>query len=81
MMLVTAIRKNYERFTRREVVGMIAARQLQGMIGNPSKYDFEGMVHANMINKCPITADLVKGKTIRKPPQRVITDCLNPIRV
>ncbi len=31
------------------------ARRLQGMIGNPTEREFEGIVHEKLIANCPIT--------------------------
>ena len=59
-----------------------------GLIGNPSKNDFKGLVSNNMITNCPITTaaitnarnifgkDLasVRGKTVRWAPAPVVGD-------
>ncbi len=54
-MLVNTMRANFEGFTRREVEKANEARRLQGMIGNPTKREFAGMVHEKLITNCPVT--------------------------
>ncbi len=43
-MLVNTIQANFEGFTRHEVEKANEAQRLQGMISNPTKRDFAGMV-------------------------------------
>ena len=92
---VQTIRGNYDGFTRREVEEARAAREAQGMMGHPTDRDFLGMVRANMIHNCPVTAsaaenanrifgpDLagVRGRTVRRPPEAVRTDYVQLPRV
>jgi hypothetical protein len=54
-MLVNMVRANFEGFTRREAEKAYDARRLQGMIGNPTKSEFAGMVCDNLITNCPVT--------------------------
>ena len=62
--------------------------KLQSMIGSPPQKDFEGMVHHNLIKDCPVShrdvtnakkifglgLAVVRGKIVRKKPERVVTD-------
>ncbi len=64
------------------------ARQAMGMIGNPSKEDFKGMVRGNMIQNCPVTPTAItnvravfgwdlpnlRGKTVRRTPAPVVSE-------
>ena len=50
--LVTTIKENFERFTKKQVEGAIKAHCFQAMLGHPSRKDFKSMVHANLIAKC-----------------------------
>ena len=69
------------RFTKNDIEQAIAEWQLQGMLENPSKYDYVGMVYANLVANCPITINNrkqpdagLRGKTVWQNPERVITD-------
>ena len=42
--LVQTVRSNYEGFTKKDIKAAKAARQLQGMICNPSEKDYGGIV-------------------------------------
>ena len=55
--LVTTIRENFKGYTKKQVEGAIKAHYLQAMLGYPSKKDFKGMVHANLIANCPMTPE------------------------
>ena len=75
----------------REVLEAKEARCVMGIIGNPSKRDFKGMVSGNMIRNCPVTTDAitnasaifcpdlasVRGKTVRRMPEQVVGDYLS----
>ena len=88
VMVVDTICKKYEGYPKQEVERAIAARHLQAMIGSPSQSDIEGMVCANMIHDtnlklsgCQCSHDIigknlidVRGKTVRKKPERVEVD-------
>ncbi len=54
-MLVNTVQANFEGFTRREMEKEYEAQRLQGMIGNPTKKEFTGMVHEKLITNCPVT--------------------------
>ena len=80
--------QNYEGYAKKEVLEAKEARRAMGLIGNPSKNDFKGMVSNNMIANYPITTtaiinaciifgpDLVslRGKTMRWAPALVVAD-------
>jgi hypothetical protein len=59
--LVQTVRQNYEGYTRRMVLEAKEARRAMGMIGNPSKEDFKGMVRGNMVKNCPVTPDAINN--------------------
>jgi hypothetical protein len=81
---VTTIQKNFEGFTRREVEDAIRARRLQGMLGWPTDAVYEGMVCDKLIDNCPVTPSDIKnahtiiaglrGRTVRRKPDRVVPD-------
>jgi hypothetical protein len=85
---VQTVRENYEGYTKREILKAKEARWAQGLIGNPSKSNFRGMVRGNMIQNCPITSDdvtnvraifgpdlaSIRGKTVRRTPAPVVAD-------
>ena len=54
-MMVTTVRGNLEGYTRHEIGKAKEARRLQGMIGNPTEKEFEGMVREKLIANCPVT--------------------------
>jgi hypothetical protein len=86
--LVQTVRKNYEGYTKREVMRAKEACPVQVMIGNPSEGDFKGMVSSNMIKNCSITpSDItnankifgpalasMRGKTVCRTPALVVGD-------
>jgi hypothetical protein len=47
--LVQMVRRNYEGYTKKEVLQAKKAHRAHAMIGNPSKGDYKGMVKSNMI--------------------------------
>jgi hypothetical protein len=53
VMMVSTVRMNYEGFTKHEIKMAQEARRLQGMIGNPTEREFEGMVREKLIANCP----------------------------
>ena len=66
--LVQTVRSNYEGFTKKDINADKAARQLQGMISNPSEKDYGGMVSSNMIKNCPIdSTDVSNARAIFGP--------------
>ena len=44
--LVTTVQKNYKGYTKKEIEGAIKVQEMQAMLGHPSKWVFEDMVHA-----------------------------------
>ena len=87
-MMVTTVRGNFEGHTRHEIKKAQEARRLQGMIGNPTERELEGMVQEKLIANCPVTVQDVhnanrifgpdianlRGKTTRKKPEHVRVD-------
>ena len=87
-MMVTTVWGNLKGHTRHEVGKANKARRLQGMIGNPTEREFEGMVCEKLIANCPVTVQDVhnanrifgpdlanlRGKTTRKKPEHVRVD-------
>ena len=87
-MMVTTVRGNLEGHTRHEIEKANEARRLQGMIGNPTEREFEGMVREKLIANCPVTVQDVhnanrifgpdlanlRGKTTRTKPDHVRVD-------
>jgi hypothetical protein len=65
------------------------------MLGHPTNRDFLGMVRGGMISNCPMTPTAVqkahrifgpdlagiRGQTVRRPPDSVITDYVQILRV
>jgi hypothetical protein len=87
-MMVTTVRGNLEGYTRHEIEKAKEARRLQGMIGNPTERELEGLVREKLIANCPVTVQDVhnanrifgpdlanlRGKTTRKKPEHVRVD-------
>ncbi len=85
LMLVNTVRDNFEGYTRQDVERAREAQRIQGMIANPTKREFAGMVHEKPLTNCPITVrnvdnanqifgpDLanLRGKTTRAKPNHV----------
>ncbi len=55
LMFVSTVRENFEGYTRHDVERTREARHIQGMIGNPTKREFAGMVREKLLTNCPIT--------------------------
>ena len=74
-MLVQSVRANFEGFTRREVQGAIAARDLQANLAHVSNTKLEQLVRnkenvsqSNILRDCPVTAaDIANAKVIFGP--------------
>jgi hypothetical protein len=65
---VQRVWENYKGFTKKEVIKAKEARQAQGLIGNPSKKDFKGMVSNHLIPNRPVTyADITNAQKIFRP--------------
>jgi hypothetical protein len=91
VMMVSTVRNNFEGFTKHEIKMAQEARRLQGMIGNPTEREFEGMVREKLIANCPITVHDIKnanrifgpdlanlrGKMTRTKPERVRVEYVN----
>ncbi len=60
-MLVNTVQANFEGFTKREVEMANEAQCLQGMISNPTKREFAGMVRGKSITNCPVTVHNVNN--------------------
>ena len=86
------VRHNMEGFTRHEVKGANLARKAQAILGHPTSKELSQVVSSNFgINNCPINpidvsnADVifgpdlggVRGKTVRKKPERVHGETLS----
>ena len=85
---VNTVRQNYEGYTKKQIQHADRARRLMAMVGAPTERDFQGMVRHNYIKDCPVTnedvvnahnifgPDLIniRGKTVRRKPDRVVTD-------
>jgi len=64
---VTMVRGNLEGYTRHEIEKAKEARRLQGMIGNPTKKELEGMVREDIIANCLATVQVHKANRIFGP--------------
>jgi hypothetical protein len=85
LMLINTVRENFEGYTRQDVKRAREARRIQGMIANPTKREFAGVVHVKLLTNCPNTVcnvdngnqifgpDLanLRGKTTRTKPDHV----------
>ena len=79
---------NFDGLSCKQIEGAAAACCKMGMVATLLECDFQGLVHHNLLEDCPITYDDVKlthrvfgpdlasirGKTVRCKPTRVITD-------
>ena len=85
LMFVNTIRENFKEYTRHKVKKMTEARRIQGMIVNPTKREFVGMVREQLLTDCPVTMQDVdnanqifgldlanlRGKMTRTKPERI----------
>jgi hypothetical protein len=55
LMLVNTVRENFKGYPRHDVERAREARRIQGMIANPTKRKFAGMVREKLLTNCPIT--------------------------
>ena len=92
---VATVRSNFEGFTKQQIKQAVKARRLMGMIGAPTEREYQGLVRLNLIKDCPITnSDIIhankifgpdlaniRGKTVRRKPDRVRTDYVDIPRV
>ncbi len=86
--LVQTGRQNYKGSTKKKVLQAKEARRTMGIIGNPSKNNFKGIVSNNMITNCPITTTAItnarsifgpdltsfRGKTVQRTSAPVVGD-------
>ena len=89
--LVNTVNDNMSNFSNIDYSRAVLARQVQKTIGRPSTKTFIGIVENNLLANCPITRRDVeiaerifgpevrslKGKTVRRGGQRVITDMVD----
>ncbi len=82
---MNTVQANFEGFTRRELEKANEAGRLQGMIDNPTKREFAGMVREKLVSNCPVTVHDInnanhifgpdvanlRGKTTRTKPEHV----------
>ncbi len=78
----------YDGFSKKQVQDATTARRLMGMIGAPTKCEFQGLVRMNLLPECPIfSSDIVnankifgpdlaniRGKSTRCKPEHVHAD-------
>jgi len=63
--LVQTMRRNYEGYTKHEVLKAKEARRAQAMLDNPSEAEYKGMVSHNLIPNCPVTSsDITNSRAI-----------------
>ena len=88
MSFIQTVCKNFEGYTKGEVMQAKEVHRAQAMMGNPSKKDYKGMVSNNLIANYPISSkdvsnartifgpDLasIRGKTVQRAPEPVVTD-------
>ncbi len=79
---------NYKGYTKKDDLKAKEACKAQGMIGNPSKKDYKGIVSGNLITNCPVTTthinnthaifgtDLasIRDKIVQQTPALVVAD-------
>jgi hypothetical protein len=89
--MANTVRGNFEGYTKHDIKKVQEARRLQGMIGNPTEREFEGMVREKLIANCPVTVRNIqnahqffglnlanlRGKTTRTKPEHVRADYVN----
>ena len=85
---VQTVCHNYEGFTKKQVQCATLARRIIGMIGTPTEREYQGLVHQNLLQDCPITPSAIttahkffgpdlaniRGKTVRRKPEHVSTE-------
>ncbi len=55
LILVNTVREKFEGYSRHEVEEAKEAQHIQGMIANPAKREFAGMVREQLLTNCPVT--------------------------
>jgi hypothetical protein len=97
ILFVQMVKGNMKGYTQCEVVEACTAREAQAMLGHPNNQDFLGVVRSGMIVNClvSLTAFLnancisgpdpdfagVRGQTVRRPPESVMTNHVQIPRV
>ena len=90
-MLASTVRSTYKEFTNNQLNASAEACRLQRKICTLSQWDFEWIVHGNIIQKCPITAYNVTntckifglnpagvgGKTVWRKSDKVIMEYIS----
>jgi hypothetical protein len=85
---VQTVQQNHEGFTKHKELQAKEARRAMGMISNPSKEDFRGMVRGKTIQNCTVTPDAItnartifylnlssmRGKTVQQTPAPVVSE-------
>ena len=85
LVLIQTVRKNFGKFTERQVNRAIAARNMQARMAHPTDESFKQMVSGKTLDNCSIVASDVtnaqtifgpnrpglKGKTVRQRPERI----------
>jgi hypothetical protein len=59
--LVNTVQGNFIGYTRHKIKKAQETRRLQGMIGNPTKQEFAGIVREKHITNCPVTVQDVRN--------------------
>ena len=89
--LVNTVQENSEGYSKRQVLQAKQARDLQAILGNPSTRDLKTIIESNQLANCPVSSDdveraeiiygpsvpILKGKTTRRTPERVVSDYIN----
>jgi len=84
---VQTVCRNYEGFTKKQVQRATLACRIMGMIGAPTEHEYQGLVHQNVLQDCPIKpSDIanahknfgpdqanIRGKTVRRKPVHIST--------
>lgn len=82
---INTVRANYEGFTKAQIQKVKTTREAMAKIRNPMERKFIEMVHQNMNNNCPITAqdianaNLIFGRYL--PGMRIKTTRTKPMAV
>jgi hypothetical protein len=91
--LIATVEDNMSMFTKREIQDAETARKLYMTLARPSQRDFEALLGRKLIANCPVTVrdarnaekilgkdlGVVKGRTVRERPDRVVFDEAQPL--
>jgi hypothetical protein len=86
--LVNTVQENMEGLSKRDLNQAKLAERLIGLAGFPSEDDFKKIITFGLLKNCPISTKdvdnavrvfgrnraIIKGKTTRETPERVVTD-------